>query len=56
MINSAQLSELRGRVAITSDELTRFSEEQAAKDPTRGRAVTKSFVHCTRHSVRVNNV
>lgn len=30
MINSAQLSELRGRVAITSDELTRFSEEQAA--------------------------
>ena len=29
MINSAQLSELRGRVAIASDELMRFSEEQA---------------------------
>jgi predicted dehydrogenase len=30
MINSAQLSELRGRVVITAEELTRFSEEQAA--------------------------
>jgi hypothetical protein len=30
MINSAQLSELRGRVAITSDELIKFSEQQAA--------------------------
>jgi predicted dehydrogenase len=29
MINSAQLSELRGRVAIASDELRQFSEEQA---------------------------
>ena len=29
MINSAQLSELRGRIAITSDELVKFSEEQA---------------------------
>jgi predicted dehydrogenase len=29
MINSAQLSELRGRVAITSEQLTRFSREQA---------------------------
>jgi hypothetical protein len=29
MINSAQLSELRGRVAIASDELRLFSEEQA---------------------------
>jgi predicted dehydrogenase len=29
MINSAQLSELRGRVAIASDELMQFSEEQA---------------------------
>ena len=33
MINSAQLSELRGRVAIAADELTRFSEEQAASAP-----------------------
>jgi hypothetical protein len=32
MINSAQLSELRGRVAITSDELTKFSQEQAANE------------------------
>lgn len=30
MINSAQLSELRGRVAITSDELMQFSQEQVA--------------------------
>jgi predicted dehydrogenase len=30
MINSAQLSELRGRVAITAEELMQFSEEQAA--------------------------
>jgi predicted dehydrogenase len=30
MINSAQLSELRGRMAITSSELAQFSEEQAA--------------------------
>jgi predicted dehydrogenase len=30
MINSAQLSELRGRVAITPDELAQFSREQAA--------------------------
>ena len=30
MINSAHLSELRGRVAITPDELMKFSEEQAA--------------------------
>jgi predicted dehydrogenase len=30
MINSAQLSELRGRVAITFDELIKFSEEQVA--------------------------
>jgi len=30
MINSAQLSELRGQVTITSDELMQFSEEQAA--------------------------
>ena len=29
MINSAQLSELRGRVAITSDKLMQFSEEHA---------------------------
>jgi hypothetical protein len=29
MINSAQLSELRGRVAIASDDLMQFSEEQA---------------------------
>src|SRR5688572_9863226 len=38
MINSAQLSELRGRVAITSDELIKFSEEQAADtaDPWQG--------------------
>jgi len=28
MINSAQLSELRGRVAITSDEVMQFSREQ----------------------------
>ena len=28
MINSAQLSELRGRVTITPNELTKFSEEQ----------------------------
>ena len=33
MINSAQLSELRGRLAITADELMRFSEEQAASAP-----------------------
>jgi len=32
MINSAQLSELRGRVAITSDELKEFSEEQAGSE------------------------
>ena len=32
MINSAQLSELRGRAAITSDELKKFSEEQAANE------------------------
>jgi predicted dehydrogenase len=32
MINSAQLSELRGQVAITPDELTEFSEEQAANE------------------------
>ncbi len=32
MINSAQLSELRGRVTITSDELMKFSEEQAANE------------------------
>lgn len=30
MINSAQLSELRGRVTVTPDELTQFSREQAA--------------------------
>ena len=30
MINSAQLSELRGRITITSDELIKFSEEQVA--------------------------
>jgi predicted dehydrogenase len=30
MINSAQLSELRGRVAIASDELMQFSEKHAA--------------------------
>ena len=30
MINSAQLSELRGRIAITPDELVKFSEEQVA--------------------------
>ncbi len=29
MINSAQLSELRGRVAITSDELIKFCKEQS---------------------------
>lgn len=29
IINSAQLSELRGRIAIASDELMQFSEEQA---------------------------
>ena len=29
MINSAQLSELRGRVAITANELIKFSQEQA---------------------------
>jgi len=33
MINSAQLSELRGRVTIIPDELTKFSEEQAASAP-----------------------
>jgi predicted dehydrogenase len=33
MINSAQLSELRGRVTITPDELMRFSEETAATEP-----------------------
>ncbi|HKI54493.1 MAG TPA: hypothetical protein VJ987_10245, partial [Anaerolineales bacterium] len=33
MINSAQLSELRGRVAITSEELRLFSEEQVAGQP-----------------------
>ena len=32
MINSVQLSELRGRVAITSEELTKFSEDQAASE------------------------
>ena len=31
MINSAQLSELRGRVAITADELMQFSRERAAE-------------------------
>ena len=30
MINSAQLSELRGRIAIEPDELKKFSEEQAS--------------------------
>jgi predicted dehydrogenase len=30
MINSAQLSELRGRVAITPEQLTQFSREQVA--------------------------
>src|SRR6266487_1502426 len=30
MINSAQLSELRGRVAITPEQLTQFSQEQVA--------------------------
>ncbi len=33
MINSAQLSELRGRVAITPVELMQFSREQAAAAP-----------------------
>jgi predicted dehydrogenase len=33
MINSAQLSELRGRVTIVPDDLTRFSEEQASTAP-----------------------
>lgn len=33
MINSAQLSELRGRVTITAEELMQFSEEQALKAP-----------------------
>jgi predicted dehydrogenase len=33
MINSAQLSELRGRVAIKPDELTKFSEEQITGEP-----------------------
>jgi predicted dehydrogenase len=32
MINSAQLSELRGRVTITLDELAKFSEEEAASE------------------------
>ncbi len=38
MINSAQLSELRGRVTITPDELIKFSREQvaAASDPWQG--------------------
>src|SRR5829696_2212106 len=38
MINSAQLSELRGRVAITPDELMQFSREQvtAASDAWQG--------------------
>jgi predicted dehydrogenase len=38
MINSAQLSELRGRVAITPDELMQFSRDQAAaaSDPWQG--------------------
>jgi predicted dehydrogenase len=38
MINSAQLSELRGRVAITPDELMQFSRDQAAAaaDPWQG--------------------
>jgi hypothetical protein len=31
MINRAQLSELRGRVAITLEDLIQFSEEQARK-------------------------
>jgi hypothetical protein len=30
MINSAQLSELRGRTTITSEELIKFSEEQVS--------------------------
>lgn len=33
MINSAQLSELRGRVAITAEDLMQFSEELAAEAP-----------------------
>ncbi|MGE5642232.1 MAG: Gfo/Idh/MocA family protein [Byssovorax cruenta] len=33
MINSAQLSELRGRVAITPEELMQFSREQVAAAP-----------------------
>ena len=38
MINSAQLSELRGRVAITPEELMQFSREQveAASDAWQG--------------------
>ena len=32
MINSAQLSELRGGVSITPDELTKFSEEQTSSE------------------------
>jgi hypothetical protein len=33
MINSAQLSELQGRLAITPDDLMKFSEEQASSAP-----------------------
>ena len=38
MINSAQLSELRGRLAVTPEELEQFSREQAkaASDPWQG--------------------